>query len=194
LPCIVFAFSRAGTVKYAEELDPSTDFTDGYTKGLIKKFIKQKLQRLDEVDRDLPQIQTVTRLLVRGIGVHHAGLIQLLKELVEILFSDGYLKLVFATSTFAIGLNLPARSVVFTELQKFDGTDRSTITTSEYLQMAGRAGRRGKDQIGYSLLCMDPGMGKMPRSEELTELLDSKGIALESKLKVDYSTCLNSLK
>ena len=133
LPCIVFAFSRAGTVKYAEELDPSTDFTDGYTKGLIKKFIKQKLQRLDEVDRDLPQIQTVTRLLVRGIGVHHAGLIQLLKELVEILFSDGYLKLVFATSTFAIGLNLPARSVVFTELQKFDGTDRSTITTSEYL-------------------------------------------------------------
>ena len=131
---------------------------------------------------------------MRGIGVHHAGLIQLLKELVEILFSDGYLKLVFATSTFAIGLNLPARSVVFTELQKFDGTDRSTITTSEYLQMAGRAGRRGKDDVGYSLLCMDPGMGKMPRSEELTELLDSKGIALESKLKVDYSTCLNSLK
>ena len=135
---------------------------------MIKKFIKQKLQRLDEVDRDLPQIQTVTKLLVRGIGVHHAGLLQLLKELVEILFSDGYLKVVFATSTFAIGLNLPARSVVFTELQKFDGQEMSTITTSEYLQMAGRAGRRGKDQIGYSLLCMDPGMGKVPRSEDLT--------------------------
>lgn len=190
----MFAFSRAGTIKYAEELDPTIDFTDGYTKGLIKKFIKQKLQRLDEVDRDLPQIQTVTKLLVRGIGVHHAGLLQLLKELVEILFSDGYLKVVFATSTFAIGLNLPARSVVFTELQKYDGQEMSTITTSEYLQMAGRAGRRGKDQIGYSLLCMDPGMGKVPRSEDLTQLLDSKGIALESKLKVDYSTCLNSLK
>ena len=133
MPCIVFAFSRAGTIKYAEELDPTIDFTDGYTKGLIKKFIKQKLQRLDEVDRDLPQIQTVTKLLVRGIGVHHAGLLQLLKELVEILFSDGYLKVVFATSTFAIGLNLPARSVVFTELQKYDGQEMSTITTSEYL-------------------------------------------------------------
>ena len=129
----MFAFSRAGTIKYAEELDPTIDFTDGYTKGLIKKFIKQKLQRLDEVDRDLPQIQTVTKLLVRGIGVHHAGLLQLLKELVEILFSDGYLKVVFATSTFAIGLNLPARSVVFTELQKYDGQEMSTITTSEYL-------------------------------------------------------------
>lgn len=190
----MFAFSRQGTIQYAEELDPTIDFTDGYTKGLIKKFIKQKLQRLDEVDRDLPQIQTVTKLLVRGIGVHHAGLLQLLKELVEILFSDGYLKVVFATSTFAIGLNLPARSVVFTQLQKFDGSDMSTITTSEYLQMAGRAGRRGKDSVGYSLLCMDPGMGKVPHSDELTQLLDSKGIALESKLKVDYSTCLNSLK
>jgi len=75
----------------------------------------------------------VTKLLVRGIGVHHAGLLQLLKELVEILFSDGYLKVVFATSTFAIGLNLPARSVVFTQLQKFDGSDMATITASEYL-------------------------------------------------------------
>ena len=60
--------------------------------------------------------------------------------------------------------------------------------------MAGRAGRRGKDLIGSSILCMDPGMGKMPHSDELKQLLDSKGIALESKLKVDYSTCLNSLK
>ena len=133
LPCIVFAFSRAGLVKYAEELDPQIDFTDGYTKGLIRKFIKQKIQRLDEVDRDLPQIQLLTRLMMRGIGIHHAGLLQILKELVEILFSDGYLKVVFATSTFAIGLNLPARSVIFTQLKKFDGQEFGTIQTSEYL-------------------------------------------------------------
>ena len=63
----------------------------------------------------------------------------------------------FATSTFAIGLNLPARSVIFTGLKKFDGTDFGTISTSEYLQMAGRAGRRGKDDVGFSVLCMDPG-------------------------------------
>ena len=151
------------------------DFTDGYTKGLIRKFIKQKLQRLDEVDRDLPQIQKVTNLLVRGIGVHNAGLLQLMKELVEILFSDGYLKVVFATSTFAIGLNLPARCVIFTQMNKFNGSEMSTIEASEYLQMAGRAGRRGKDDRGFSIICTDPDLGKIPSNQEFLDLLDSKG-------------------
>lgn len=194
LPCIVFAFSRAGTLKYAEDLDPSFDFTDGYTKGLIRKFIKQKLQRLDEVDRDLPQIQSITSLLVRGIGVHHAGLLQLLKELVEILFSDGYLKVVFSTSTFAIGLNLPARCVVFTQMKKFDGTTQAVIPSSEYLQMAGRAGRRGKDDRGFSIVCADPDLGRMPQQNELFDLFESKGIELSSQLKIEYRTCLNVLK
>lgn len=148
---------------------------------------------MDEVDRDLPQIQLLTKLMSRGIGIHHAGLLQILKELVEILFSDGYLKVVFATSTFAIGLNLPARSVVFTGLKKFDGTDFGTISTSEYLQMAGRAGRRGKDDCGFSVLCMDPGH-QVPPNSDLVELLESKGIELESKLNVNYDMCLNSLK
>jgi ATP-dependent RNA helicase DOB1 len=85
-----------------------------------------------------------------------------MKELVEILFSDGYLKVVFATSTFAIGLNLPARSVIFTQMRKFNGTETQTIEASEYLQMAGRAGRRGKDDKGFSVICMDPDLGSIP--------------------------------
>jgi len=194
LPCIVFAFSRQGTFDLAEGLDPTMDFTDGYTKGLIRKFIKQKLQRLDEVDRDLPQIQKITKLLVRGIGVHNAGLLQLMKELVEILFSDGYLKVVFATSTFAIGLNLPARCVIFTQMNKFNGSEMSTIEASEYLQMAGRAGRRGKDDRGFSIICTDPDLGKIPSNQEFLDLLDSKGVLLSSQLRIDYKTCLNVLK
>jgi ATP-dependent RNA helicase DOB1 len=98
--------------------------------------------------------------------VHHAGLLSLLKELVEILFSDGYLKLVIATSTFAIGLNLPARSVIFTQMKKFDGEKTSTIPTAEYLQMAGRAGRRGKDDEGFSMLCLDPEHGQLPSHDD----------------------------
>lgn len=118
----------------------------------------------------------MTELLYRGIGVHHAGLLQLMKELVEILFSDGYLKVVFATSTFAIGLNLPARCVLFTQMRKFNGNEMSTISTSEYLQMAGRAGRRGKDDKGHSIICMDPDLGSIPSNSELQDLLDSKGV------------------
>lgn len=131
---------------------------------------------------------------MRGIGVHHAGLLQILKEIVEILFSDGYLKIVFATSTFAIGLNLPARSVLFTQLKKFNGESLTTMTTSEYLQMAGRAGRRGKDDRGFSLISFDPDHGSIPCTQDITELLESQGVTLESQLKVDYGTCLNVLK
>lgn len=130
---------------------------------------------------------------MRGIGVHHAGLLQLLKELVEILFSDGYLKVVFATSTFAIGLNLPARCVVFTQMRKFNGTEQATIEASEYLQMAGRAGRRGKDDRGFSIICADPDLGSIPSNTELLDLLDSKGVELASQLKINYRTCLNVL-
>ena len=94
--------------------DEQIDFTTGGEKGYIKSFLKNKLMRLIEEDRDLPQIRSMTRLLERGIGVHHAGIMSILKEIVEILFSDGYLKIIFATTTFAIGLNMPARSVLFT--------------------------------------------------------------------------------
>lgn len=117
-----------------------------------------------------------------------------MKELVEILFSDGYLKVVFATSTFAIGLNLPARSVIFTQMRKFNGTETQTIEASEYLQMAGRAGRRGKDDKGFSVICMDPDLGSIPSRQDMLDLLDSKGAELLSKLKIDYRTCLNVLK
>lgn len=73
---------------------------------------------MEDWDKDLPQIQMLNKLLPKGIGVHHAGLLPILKEMVEILFSDGYLKLVCATSTFATGLNMPARCVVFTQVTK----------------------------------------------------------------------------
>ena len=80
----------------------------------IKKFKHKTLQRISEDDRNLPQILILCSLLEKGIGFHHAGMIPILKEMVEILFTDGYLKVVFATSTFAIGLNMPAKAVIFT--------------------------------------------------------------------------------
>lgn len=136
-------------------LDSTFDFTTGEEKGKIKEFLKKQLARLNEQDRELPMILQIQSLLVRGIGIHHAGMLPFVKEIVEILFGDGFLKMIFATTTFAIGLNLPARSVLFTQIKKFNGTENVLLPTSEYLQMAGRAGRRGKDSEGYSIIMGD---------------------------------------
>lgn len=85
---------------------------------------------------------------MRGIAIHHGGLLPILKETIEILFSEGLIKALFATETFAMGLNMPARTVVFTNPRKFDGQSFRWVTSGEYIQMSGRAGRRGLDDRG----------------------------------------------
>ncbi len=112
--------------------------------------------------------------MVRGIGYHHAGMLPIVKEIVEILFGDGFISAIFATTTFAIGINMPARSVIFTSVKKFNGSDNVILDPSEYLQMAGRAGRRGKDPIGSCLILLDPAFyfkGIFPEADEFTGLL-----------------------
>jgi ATP-dependent RNA helicase DOB1 len=95
-------------------------------------------------------------IIAKGIGVHHAGMLPLLKEIIEILFTDGYIKVLFATETVAVGLNMPTKTAVFSDLKKFDGVEKRFITSSEYTQMSGRAGRRGKDDKGHIILFMKP--------------------------------------
>ena len=119
-----------------------------------------------------------------------------MKEIVEILFADGLLKIVFATTTFAIGLNMPARSVVFTKVFKFSGGEgESLVETSEYLQMAGRAGRRGKDKTGSCLILLDRAFTKnIPTLDDFDKLLENKGTPLESKLRLSYSMTMSVAK
>lgn len=97
-------------------------------------------------------------MLKRGIGVHHSGLLPLLKETIEILFSEGLIKVLFATETFSMGLNMPARTVLFASARKFDGKDYRFITSGEYIQMSGRAGRRGIDAKGTTIIVVDERM------------------------------------
>ena len=94
----------------------------------------------------------LTQLLKRGIGIHHSGILPILKEVVEMLFQRGWVKLLFATETFAMGVNMPARTVVFDNVRKHDGTQFRTLLPAEYIQMAGRAGRRGLDSTGTVIL------------------------------------------
>ena len=102
------------------------------------------MECLSGEDRRLPQIVRVLPLLRRGIGIHHSGLLPILKETVEVLFQEGLLKCLFATETFSTGLNMPAKTVVFTSPRKFDGQGFRWITGGEYIQMSGRAGRRSR--------------------------------------------------
>lgn len=114
----------------------------------------RSLARLKPEDRDLGQIHVVRALLARGIAIHHAGLLPIMKEVVEMLFCEGLVRVLFATDTFAMGVNAPARSVVFWHINKPDqlpGASEVSIRDlrpEEYVQMAGRAGRRGLDKVG----------------------------------------------
>ena len=134
------------------------DYTDEVEKDLISQVYANAIESLSEDDRTLPQVEALLPLLKRGIGIHHGGLLPILKEIVEILFSEGLIKCLFATETFAIGINMPAKTVVFTNTQKFDGKEMRYVSSGEYIQMSGRAGRRGKDDRGIVIQMMDEKM------------------------------------
>ena len=139
-PCIVFSFSKKDCEAYALQM-ARLDFNNETEKALVTEVFENALQSLSEDDRSLPQVVTILPLLKRGIGIHHGGLLPILKEVLEILFQEGLIKCLFATETFSIGINMPAKTVVFTQTRKFDGRDFRWITSGEYIQMrsVGRA-------------------------------------------------------
>ena len=120
----------------------------------ISKFYNECINTLSNEDKQIPQIKELREMLRNGIGIHHSGLLPILKEIIEILYSKGIIKILFATTSFSIGLNMPTRTVVFTDIYKYNDGNREILTSSEYLQMCGRAGRRGIDTIGHVFLML----------------------------------------
>ncbi|KAF9405403.1 hypothetical protein HW555_013843 [Spodoptera exigua] len=159
LPVVAFTLSRNRCDQNAENL-MSVDLTTAKEKGHIRSFFQKCLQRLKEPDRRLPQVIRLQRVLENGIGVHHSGILPLLKEIVEMLFQSGFVKILFATETFAMGVNMPARTVVFDETTKYDGLQRRVLAPAEYIQMAGRAGRRGLDDTGTVIILCKEGVAR----------------------------------
>ena len=129
--------------------------------------------------------------LGRGIGVHHSGILPILKEIVEMLFQAGLVKLLFATETFAMGVNMPARTVVFDSHRKFDGLEVRNLKPGEYIQMAGRAGRRGHDKNGcVILLCKS----NVPPVQDLRSMILGRPEKLESQFILRYAVILTCLR
>ncbi|KAJ2857986.1 ATP-dependent RNA helicase mtr4 [Coemansia erecta] len=156
-PVIVFSFSKRECEALALQMS-RLDFNSDAEKAMVGEVFTNAIASLGEDDRALPQIESILPLLKRGIGIHHSGLLPILKEVIEILFQEGLLKCLFATETFSIGLNMPARTVVFTSARKFDGRDFRWVMSGEYIQMSGRAGRRGLDDRGIVILMLDEKM------------------------------------
>src|SRR5436190_12369073 len=155
LPCLYFLPGR----RIVEEAAMSAAlhlFTSAEEQELIKAEVGIWLEQLPKEDRNLQQVYALTELLPRGLAFHHAGILPGLKVLVETLFARGHLRAVFATDTLALGVNMPARSVVVGSLSKFDGQEMRLLTPNEYRQLTGRAGRRGMDVRGAAIIPYSP--------------------------------------
>lgn len=190
-PTVTFSFSKKKCEEIANMLR-SLDLNTAAEKGIVKGFTLQTRARLSKLDSNLPQVITVCEMVERGIGVHHGGLLPILKEMVEILFSRGLVKALFATETFAMGVNMPARSVVFNSIRKHDGTQFRVLQPGEYVQMAGRAGRRGLDTVGTVILCAfgtEP-----PPVTMLRNMLTGQSTSLKSQFRLTYNMILNLLR
>jgi len=152
LPAIYFAFNRKNCEKYAKELSQIKDYTSDKQKTTIIQIIRNHL------NKEVGQMQSYARLkqcLIKGVAYHHAGLLPNLKEIVERLFEKGLISVLYATETFAVGINMPAKTVCFDSLEKYDGTMFRYLNSKEYFQIAGRAGRRGIDTQGYVISLVD---------------------------------------
>ncbi|KAF9172099.1 ATP-dependent RNA helicase mtr4 [Mortierella sp. AD011] len=156
-PVIVFSFSKRECEALALQMS-KLDFNDDKESEMVNQVFTNAISSLSEDDRTLPQIEHILPLLRRGIGIHHAGLLPILKEVIEILFQEGLVKVLFATETFSIGLNMPAKTVVFTSVRKWDGKETRWVSGGEYIQMSGRAGRRGLDERGIVIMMLDEKM------------------------------------
>jgi ATP-dependent RNA helicase DOB1 len=188
-PVIVFSFSKRECENYALSMS-SLAFNDDSEKAMVTKVFNSAIEMLSEEDRALPQIQHILPLLRRGIGVHHSGLLPILKETIEILFQEGLIKVLFATETFSIGLNMPAKTVVFTSVRKFDGVAQRWVTPSEFIQMSGRAGRRGLDDRGIVIMMIDQSMEPAVAKEIVRGQQDN----LNSAFHLGYNMILNLMR
>ena len=131
-PCIVFSFSKRECEAYSVSLK-NCDFNVETERDSVEKIFKNAMETLSEEDQQLPQITMILPLLKRGIGIHHGGLLPIVKEVIELLFQEGLLKVLFTTETFSMGINMPAKTVVFTSIEKFDGEEFRWVTGGEYI-------------------------------------------------------------
>jgi hypothetical protein len=195
LPALVFTFSRKNVEMCAREMTTNLLEFDSKVPYTIQReaeqILRSKLPNYQEY-MEMPEYRQLIQLLEKGIGIHHSGMIPILREIVEFMISKRYIKMLFATDSFSIGLNCEIRTVVFTTLQKFDGTLETYLQPHAYTQMAGRAGRRNIDTVGHVVHCNN--LFPLPSVTDYKTILCGKPQKMESKFHISFSMILNLIR
>lgn len=187
-PCFFFTFSRKACQDNAKELYSKKIFP--YNPD-ISALVRQKLKEAPVEINNLKSTSLLRQILPYSIGFHHAGLLPIIKELVEELFSQGLIKILYTTETFAVGINMPAKTVCFNSIRKFDGINFRFINSKEFFQMAGRAGRRGIDKEGFVYTMID----RRDFDYDYINRITTKDVdPIKSQFKLSINTVLNLLK
>jgi ATP-dependent RNA helicase HelY len=191
LPAIVFIFSRVGCDAAVNQcLDADIRLTTPAEREEIHAFVEERCSRIPDEDLHAVGYHDFLDGLGRGVAAHHAGMLPTFKECVEELFAAGLCRVVFATETLALGINMPARSVVIEKLSKWNGDTHADITPGEYTQLTGRAGRRGIDLEGHGVVLWQPGMD--PKA--VAGLASTRTYPLRSSFRPSYNMAVNLVR
>lgn len=194
LPAICFVFSRKMVETYADSIETCLHEEDSTIPSTIQQECRMILQRRIPNYHEylnLPEFHAIMKLLEKGIAIHHSGILPVLREMTELLFSKGYIKLLFATETFAVGLNMPTKTVIMTSFSKFNGSNMQYLHPHEYTQMAGRAGRRGLDTIGHVIHTNN--LFDVPYDHDYNNILNGRPLPLVSKYSTSDNTILTMI-
>ncbi|MED5397011.1 MAG: DEAD/DEAH box helicase, partial [Actinomycetota bacterium] len=188
LPAIHFIFSRAGCDEARDVMiRDGVQLNDAAEERAVDALVDDRLTDLPEADLAALGVAAWHDGLRRGVAAHHAGLVPAFKEVTEELFAAGLLKIVYATETLALGVNLPARAVVIDRLTKFNGQTHQVLTPGQFTQLTGRAGRRGLDDEGHALVCWSPFVS----FDRVAGLAGSRDFVLRSAFRPTYNMVAN---
>ena len=191
LPAIYFIFSRAQCDEAARTcVDAGLRLTDDVERTRVREIADERLGGLLDADLDVLGYDQFMTQLEAGIAAHHAGMVPPFKEVVERCFVEGLIRVVFATETLAVGVNMPARSVVIEKLTKFTGDHHESLSPAQYTQLTGRAGRRGIDELGTAVVLWNP----FVRFDQAAELAMSRSFHLRSAFRPTYNMAANLVR
>jgi len=191
LPAIYFVFSRAGCDRSVEFLmDAGVRLTDRGERMRIGEIADARVESIGDDDLAALGYFALREAWAAGVAAHHAGMLPLFKEIVEALFAQGLVKVVFATETLSLGINMPAKTVVIEDLWKFSGERHELLTPGEYTQLTGRAGRRGIDEIGYAVVLYQRDVP----FERVAGLASTRTYELRSSFRPSYNMTVNLIR